>query len=343
MNRVKNYVIVIIAIISFVSCISPCAVADDSETRGTDKIIEEKPEIYFEQQVYDFGKIYIGEKLEHVFKFKNAGHGVLVIDNVKSSCGCTAALVSKNKLIKDEEGQVEIKYNPGKYVGKVTKSVVVNSNDPKNQKIKLTITGEIIEEVVVNPKRLNFGIIRKGDTFTKEIEVKTVPELNVEVLKVESPNPYIIIKQDKNTKEYEYKYRVTINKYDYIGKFDGIIFIFTSSNKQERVDVPFYGEVVGDVTFYPEIISFGKTKKGQEAKKTVIINFVNKEIKIEKIEIEPNILNYQISEFNNNSKKIDIILCSNNTSGEIAGILKIYTNSIIQPVINVPIKGEISG
>ena len=86
----------------------------------------------------------------------------MIINNVKSSCGCTAALVSKNILHKEEEGEVEIKFNSGHYVGKVTKSVIVNSNDPENSKYKLTITGEVIEEISVNPKRINFGIIKKG-------------------------------------------------------------------------------------------------------------------------------------------------------------------------------------
>src|SRR3990167_2890190 len=110
----------------------------------------EKPKMFFEEQVYDFGKIYIGESIKHEFKLKNLGKGELVINNVKSSCGCTAALVSKNILLKDEEGEVEVKFNSGHYVGKVTKSVIVNS------------------------KRINFGIIRKGDSCTKNMEIKTV-------------------------------------------------------------------------------------------------------------------------------------------------------------------------
>src|SRR3989339_1275752 len=344
MNEIKIYIK--ITLIFFASIVSTNIVtaSDISDKNISNEKIIEKSKISFEEQVYDFGKIYIGESVKHAFKLKNLGKGELIINNVKSSCGCTAALVSKNILPKDEEGEVEVKFNSGHYVGKVTKSVIVNSNDPENLKYKLTITGEVIEEVSVSPKRINFGIIRRGDSCTKSIEIKIVPELKIEVKKVESPNPYVTITQNKISEENKYSYFVTINKYDYIGKFNGIVFIYSSSNKQERIDVPFSGEVVGDLTFYPENLYFGSFKKGQDVKKTIIINFVNKEVKIEKIETEPSNINYIVSELNNTgTKKIDVNLSKDTTVGKITGSLKIYTNSVIQPVINIPINGEIKG
>jgi hypothetical protein len=331
MGFLRVYLIVIIIVFNIGNCIS--VGAENKETNGVES------EISFEENTYDFGKVYMGEIVKHVYKFKNLGEGDLVIDSVKTACGCTAALVSKNKLKKNEEGQVEVKYNPGKYVGKVTKSVIVNSNDPKNKKIKLTIQGEIIEEVNVNPKRINFGIIRKGESFSQEITIKTVGD--IKILKVESPNPCISIARKSTGENNELKYSITIDKYDYIGKFDGIVFVYTGSSKQERIDVPFYGEIVGDVTFYPEIVSFGTFRKEQELKKSIIINFVNKEVKIGKIEIEPHNFSYVISEFNTTSKKVDIVLRDKNITGIIAGNVRIYTNSSIQPVINITIKGEV--
>ncbi|OQZ03224.1 MAG: hypothetical protein B6D34_08015 [Candidatus Brocadia sp. UTAMX1] len=305
--------------------------------------MSDKSKIVFEEEVFNFGKIYIGEIVEYGFKFKNQGSGELIINNVKSSCGCTAALVSKNHLQKNETGEVKVKFNPGRYVGKVSKSVVVNSNDPKCSAVKLTITGEIIEEVSINPKQINFGIIRKGDSCTRNIEIKTIPELKIEIKKVESPNPYISIKEDKKNVNDLFHYQVTVSNYDYIGKFNGIIFVYTSSSKQERLDIPFSGEVIGDITIYPEIVSFGKVTKDQNVNKTVILNFVNKEVKIEKIEVFPNMINYTMSELNPTSKKINVTLGNDSTVGKITGSLKIYTNSTLQPIIHIPINGEIKG
>lgn len=343
MKEIKVCLIGLQLLLIFITC-SNTLVADtiDNENVHNKKILE-KPKIVFEEKIFDFGKIYIGEIVKHGFKFRNQGSGELIINSVKSSCGCTAALASKSSIARGEEGEVEVKFNPGRFVGKVTKSVTVNSNDPENPACKLTITGEIIEEVVVNPKQINFGIIRRGDSCARNIEVKITPDLNIGVKKVESPNPYITITQNKTAVNNVYSYQVSIGKYDYIGKFNGIIFIYTSSNRQERIDIPFSGEVIGDVTFYPEILSFGNIKKNQEVNKTVIINFVNKDVKIERIETDPGLINYAVSDLNNSSKKIDIKLYKDTTIGKITGSLRIYTNSAIQPVIHIPINGEVRG
>ena len=126
MNDIKIYIK--IALIFFASIVSTniLTASDISDKNISNEKIIEKSKISFEEQVYDFGKIYIGESVKHAFKFKNLGKGELIINNVKSSCGCTAALVSKNILHEEEEGEVEVKFNSGHYVGKVTKSIVVN-------------------------------------------------------------------------------------------------------------------------------------------------------------------------------------------------------------------------
>lgn len=43
-----------------------------------------KPRILFDQKDFDFGEAEAGENIEHVFKFRNAGDGTLVIHNVRS-------------------------------------------------------------------------------------------------------------------------------------------------------------------------------------------------------------------------------------------------------------------
>ncbi|MGQ3685400.1 MAG: DUF1573 domain-containing protein [Candidatus Loosdrechtia sp.] len=321
--------------------VSAETVRSDSNTsdRKTGDVNTDKPKIVFEKQVHDFGKQYIGEILNYKFKFKNKGSGELVIYKVKSSCGCTAALVSKNKLLKNEEGEIDITFNPGQQTGKISKSIIVDSNDQDNPGYTLTVIAEVFEEVSVTPKRVHFGIIKKGERAVKILDIKTTPELGIEVVKVESPNPYIaIILMTKE--ENHYSYQLVIDDYDHIGKFTGIIFVYTTSKRQERVDVPFFGEIAGDLTFYPETLSFGTARKGHSPKRTVIVNFLNKGVKIKKIEIDPEIMNYTVSELNS-SQKIDVKLHDDIAAGKFKGDIKIYTDSVIQPLITIHVTGEI--
>jgi len=300
----------------------------------------EHPKIIFEEQKYDFGKIYIGEISEHRFKFKNSGSGELVINNVKSTCGCTAVLVSKNTLLKNEVGEVIVRFHAGHNAEKVTKSITITSNDPDTPEFKLSIAGEIIEEISINPMQINFGIVRYGTLCTRSIEIKTEPDRNVFITNVESLNPHIKVHQIKNINKNTFLFQISIPNTNYLGSLNGNIFVYTNSNIKKRIDIPVYGEIIGDFVFYPKTLYFGSIKKNQVIKKTIFVNFANKDLKIKKIEVDTDGINFLVYDLDNNTIKIDIEISGNITNKKINGNLKIHTNSHIQPLIAIPIKGE---
>jgi hypothetical protein len=43
-----------------------------------------KPRIAFAQKDFDFGKVEKGEKIEHVYEFRNTGDGTLLVHKVRS-------------------------------------------------------------------------------------------------------------------------------------------------------------------------------------------------------------------------------------------------------------------
>ncbi|HDZ26388.1 MAG TPA: DUF1573 domain-containing protein, partial [Candidatus Aminicenantes bacterium] len=65
------------------------------------------PKLKFREESKDFGKVKQGEVLTHVFVFKNEGDETLVIKRVKTSCGCTAALLSKKEIAPGAEGEIK--------------------------------------------------------------------------------------------------------------------------------------------------------------------------------------------------------------------------------------------
>ena len=63
---------------------SVTAEASTAEAQGSPEE-RKKPKIEFENSKFDFGEIEAGEKVEHVFTFKNMGDAPLIIEKVKSS------------------------------------------------------------------------------------------------------------------------------------------------------------------------------------------------------------------------------------------------------------------
>lgn len=101
------------------------------------------PTIYFPETQHDFGKVSEGQKVNYTFRFVNKGQSELLIKDVKSSCGCTAALVSSNVIKPGQEGTIKVEFDTKNRSGKNSKTVTVQSNDPKDPTKILTIYADI--------------------------------------------------------------------------------------------------------------------------------------------------------------------------------------------------------
>ncbi len=93
--------------------------------------------IEFEKDNHDFGLIKEGEKVSHVFKFKNVGTEPLVIKNVKPACGCTTPDWTKDPVPPGGEGKIEVSFDSQGRTGIQNKSVEVFANtDPEVHTLK---------------------------------------------------------------------------------------------------------------------------------------------------------------------------------------------------------------
>ena len=67
------------------------------------------------------------------------GNKPLNIKEVKSSCGCTAAVLSSKSLKPGQEGKLNIKFDTKDRSGKVTRTVTVFSDDPEQPRQIITL------------------------------------------------------------------------------------------------------------------------------------------------------------------------------------------------------------
>lgn len=106
-------------------------------------LAEGTPRISFVQNSHDFGRVLQGKTVEHTFIFENRGTEDLLIKEVTTSCGCTAALVSSNVIKPGETGQIRVSYDSQGRAGKVSRTISVVSNDPVETIKELTITAMV--------------------------------------------------------------------------------------------------------------------------------------------------------------------------------------------------------
>jgi uncharacterized cupredoxin-like copper-binding protein len=104
------------------------------------------PSLDIPKTQFNFGQVTEGKVVDHVFTFKNNGDSPLTIKEVKTSCGCTAALLSKKELAPGEEGELKVELNTANRSGKMSRNITIISNDIDEPQKNLTIYAEILKE-----------------------------------------------------------------------------------------------------------------------------------------------------------------------------------------------------
>ena len=114
----------------------PVSANDSTDTSSLAKF-------YFDETIFNFDTIYEGDIVEHVFSFKNIGKTSLLINDVRSPCGCTVPIWPKEAIPPGGENEVVVKFNSQGKPGKQTKAVTLFANTYPN-KTMLRVYGIVI-------------------------------------------------------------------------------------------------------------------------------------------------------------------------------------------------------
>lgn len=98
--------------------------------------------IQFKTDTIDYGQVEKGSDGLRIFEFINTGTEPLIIQDVKSSCGCTVPEKPKDPIAPGASSVIKVKYDT-KRVGKIRKTVTVYSNASEPIKA-LKIKGEVM-------------------------------------------------------------------------------------------------------------------------------------------------------------------------------------------------------
>ncbi len=344
-RKISVYIVSIAILLLINTELLPAQSIPNTDNKADSSTSAQSSEIFFENPHFDFGKAYKGDKVEHVYKFANRGKATLEIIKVKPSCGCTAAVLSNKTVLPGETGEIKATFKTVSYNGKVKKTISVLSNDPNTPNHKLTISGEVIEEIGFKPKNINFGSFRVDNQsdITVKVSVKSQSGPDFKIVKVTASKPFVGTSVTEDQKG-EYTVTATLKNHHEIGRFSGKIFLETNSTKQPKASIIFYGVVEGDITINQKRIYYGTVPEGREITKKLFVKINESHINILSSKISPEYLSVNIDERyeqKNPHCLIETKLHEEAPVGRIDGLLELTTNSKDQPVINIPITGEI--
>lgn len=144
---IKNIFLAIIVSVTLAACgneeneISTELIENPNSASEVDP--EHMPVITFDNEVFDFGEIVQGEKVNHSFTFKNTGNNDLLISSAQGSCGCTVPTWPKNPIKPGETGKIDVEFDSNGKQGKQNKTVTLVANTIPNTTV-IALKGEVL-------------------------------------------------------------------------------------------------------------------------------------------------------------------------------------------------------
>ena len=115
----------------------------------------EGPRISFEKYAHDYGRVLSGNTVTEEFSFTNTGDETLIIEKLRSSCGCTKAVKGSREVPPNGKSTIVAAFDTtGLRPGRKSKTIYVHTNDPKNKIVKLKLLADVVREIHVDPPTL---------------------------------------------------------------------------------------------------------------------------------------------------------------------------------------------
>lgn len=97
---------------------------------------------------FDFGTVLNSEPVSQTFQVRNTGKGILEIERISTSCGCTTAEIANPSLALGQVTDLTVTYDPLAHdgaTGQFMRIVYIYSDDPDTPEASLTIRVTVVE------------------------------------------------------------------------------------------------------------------------------------------------------------------------------------------------------
>jgi len=105
-----------------------CGQSRNNSAQNADDSDSATAVITFNEYEHSFGTVREGRKLRHTFTFENTGAGSLVIQSVRTTCGCTVPRYDRKPVASGKAGKIEVELDTSGRNGMQSQTITVTSN-----------------------------------------------------------------------------------------------------------------------------------------------------------------------------------------------------------------------
>ncbi len=272
------------------------------------------PKAVIASKTHDFGMIDPHITATHDFTIRNEGNGPLALKVNGTSCKCTVGRLANDYLAPGEETTITMEWNTGYQADHYEQTAIIQTNDPLQKEITLTVEGEVRAQLVA-PETIGLKAEKLGDLASGEFVLfsqlwsdftvmsitgeGTDADLNWDVTPIENDDIELADKQSRSA--VRVKLSLPHHRYgEFNGKFNVVVRPGDGTDDITR-EVNFTGKVRRPISFVsPQLdmvegLRMGMMSVGEESIWHLIVQVRGAEgRKIEVLDVEPKIIQAEI-------------------------------------------------
>jgi len=282
----------------------------------------------FQELSKDFGSVPRGPTLQHSFLLRNTTDSIVVIGNVRVSCGCVTASALKTVLQPGEETSIAVSMDTTRFTGPKTVTIYVPFEQPRVEETRLSVQANGRDDVSILPDTLAFGQISRGSSPTSTVRVTFLGNGLTQIVSAQAESNYVQASVREVTRQgTEVAYEVTakLRGDAPVGKWYTDIWLRSSDEGRARVRVPLTVEIEASLSVNPPAVTLGDIKVGGEAERKVIVRGV-KPFKITGVKGTDALLS--VKDSGNVSKPVHILTVKvrGQQAGEVSRTVQVLTD-----------------
>jgi hypothetical protein len=302
------------------------------------------------EPIWDAGVVGRGDTVRHDFQIRNAGTAALFVREVRAACGCTVASYDE-RIEPGQAGRVTVEVATESFRGAIAKDVTVFTSDPANPVLTLTVRAEVQPWVDAQPGYFRFVHVQGAPEMVATQTLWSGDRADLEVLGVESQLPQLAVtfrpaagdERSADGKGRQWVILATLGSNAPEGPLAGDVVVRTNHPQQPTLALPVGGYVRPVLAVSPPVADFGIFAPTEPRRGSVIVtNHGEAPVTVLAAETDVPGLTAQVA-LREKGKKYDVnlTLAAGVASGPIAGTLRVRTDSPRQPLLEIPVRGEV--
>ncbi len=256
-------------------------------------------------------------------------------------------MASAKEIPPGGEGKIDITFKTGSGSGgKREKHITVTTNDPEKQTVSLTISTDVVEAIGINPSRINFNQVKKGQEHVRFASLTGEDKDTTKLTGSESPNPTIKVELNPagfDGDKYQ-QIKIILMPTMKAGRFFERVTIHTDHKTMKDIQLNVIGDVTGDVSVAPNQVHFGLFQKGRKPSERFLTIRAVGEVTFKILEVTssiPEVITSLETVVAGKEYKLRSTLSDTFAGDSLNGKLTIKTDLLNDGIIEVPIAGRV--